>query len=60
MGEGGAIASPPALINAVRDALAPFGARITTQPLSPEVLLDAIDAGTQKSLTTHPLIEERS
>ncbi|MGA2830852.1 MAG: molybdopterin cofactor-binding domain-containing protein [Streptosporangiaceae bacterium] len=43
MGEGGAIASPAALINAVRDALAPFGARITTQPLTPDRLLDLID-----------------
>jgi carbon-monoxide dehydrogenase large subunit len=55
MGEGGAIASPPALINAVRDALAPFGARITSQPLTPEVIVDAIDAGTK-----NPLAKERS
>jgi aerobic carbon-monoxide dehydrogenase large subunit len=44
MGEGGAIASPAALINAVRDALAPFGARLTRQPLTPEVIVDAIEA----------------
>ena len=36
MGEGGAIASPAALANAVRDALAPLGARITSQPLTPD------------------------
>ncbi len=35
MGEGGAIASPPAVINAVADALAPLGVQITTQPLGP-------------------------
>jgi carbon-monoxide dehydrogenase large subunit len=45
MGEGGAIASPAALLNAVRDALRPFGARINRQPLTPEAILDAIDAG---------------
>jgi carbon-monoxide dehydrogenase large subunit len=45
MGEGGAIASPAALINAVRDALRPFGAKITRQPLTPEAIVDAIEAG---------------
>ena len=35
MGEGGAIASPPAVINAVADALAPLGVEITSQPLGP-------------------------
>ena len=35
MGEGGAIASPPAVINAVADALAPLGVTIKRQPLSP-------------------------
>jgi carbon-monoxide dehydrogenase large subunit len=35
MGEGGAIGSPPALINAVADALSPTGARVTDQPLGP-------------------------
>ncbi len=43
MGEGGAICSPPALINAVRDALAPFGGLPNVQPLTPEVVLDVID-----------------
>ena len=44
MGEGGAIASPAALLNAVRDALRPFGAKINSQPLTPEAVVDAIDA----------------
>jgi carbon-monoxide dehydrogenase large subunit len=43
MGEGGAIASPAALINAVRDALRPFGIRLTAQPLTPEAIVQAID-----------------
>ena len=44
MGEGGAIASPAALINAVRDALRPFGVKITTQPLTPDAIVRAIEA----------------
>jgi carbon-monoxide dehydrogenase large subunit len=36
MGEGGAIAAPAALANAVRDAIWHLGARVTSQPLSPD------------------------
>ena len=43
MGEGGAIGSPPAVINAVADALAHLGARLTAQPLTPMAILAAID-----------------
>ncbi len=39
MGEGGAIGSPPAVINAVADAVAHLGARLTRQPLTPMVIL---------------------
>jgi carbon-monoxide dehydrogenase large subunit len=35
LGEGGAISPPAALANAVEDALAPFGVRITETPLIP-------------------------
>ena len=35
VGEGGAIGSPPAVVNAVADAIAPFGVTITRLPLSP-------------------------
>jgi carbon-monoxide dehydrogenase large subunit len=35
VGEGGAIGAPPAVVNAVADALAPFGVRLTRLPLSP-------------------------
>jgi aerobic carbon-monoxide dehydrogenase large subunit len=45
MGEGGAIASPAALANAVRDALAPFGVRVTTQPLTPDRVIGLIAEG---------------
>jgi len=36
VGEGGAMISPPALVNAIADALAPFGKRWTEMPLSPD------------------------
>jgi carbon-monoxide dehydrogenase large subunit len=45
VGEGGAIGAPPAVINAVADALAPFGVTITRLPLRPETILSLIDAG---------------
>ena len=44
MGEGGAIAAPAAIINAVADALTPFGVtKITRQPLTPPRVLELID-----------------
>jgi carbon-monoxide dehydrogenase large subunit len=43
MGEGGAIAPPAAIANAVADALAPFGARINEIPLTPERVLKSIE-----------------
>jgi carbon-monoxide dehydrogenase large subunit len=43
MGEGGAIASPAAVANAVRDALAPLAVRISSQPLSPGRIVDLIE-----------------
>jgi len=36
MAEGGAVGTPPAIMNAVYDALAPFGVEITEGPMSPE------------------------
>jgi carbon-monoxide dehydrogenase large subunit len=44
MGEGGAIGSPPAVINAVADALAPLGVVVRTQPLGPADVVALIDA----------------
>jgi carbon-monoxide dehydrogenase large subunit len=43
MGEGGAIASPPAVINAVADALAPLGVQVRAQPLGPDDVMRLID-----------------
>jgi carbon-monoxide dehydrogenase large subunit len=35
VGEGGAIGAPPAVVNAVADALSPFGVTVTRLPLDP-------------------------
>jgi carbon-monoxide dehydrogenase large subunit len=44
MGEGGAIGAPAAVFNAVADAVAHLGVRLTRQPLTPPALLAAMDA----------------
>jgi carbon-monoxide dehydrogenase large subunit len=46
MGEGGAIASPPAILNAVNDALAPLGVYLTSQPFTPARIVAAIEKAT--------------
>jgi aerobic carbon-monoxide dehydrogenase large subunit len=47
VGEGGAIAPPATLFNAVNDALRPLGALVTETPLTPRRLLAAIAAAKQ-------------
>jgi aerobic carbon-monoxide dehydrogenase large subunit len=42
VGESGTGAAPAVVMNAVNDALRPFGARVTTQPMTPEVVLTAL------------------
>jgi aerobic carbon-monoxide dehydrogenase large subunit len=42
VGEGGAIGAPPAVINAVADALAPLGVTVTRLPLGPAAILGLI------------------
>ncbi len=42
MGEGGAVAPPAAIANAVRDALAALGAEVNETPITPERVLAAI------------------
>ena len=44
VGEGGAIGAPPAVFNAVADALAQVGATVTDQPLDPSRVLAALRA----------------
>ena len=41
-GESGTGASPAVAMCAVNDALRPFGARVTSQPMSPECILKAL------------------
>ncbi|CAN7586673.1 xanthine dehydrogenase family protein molybdopterin-binding subunit [Phenylobacterium sp. LjRoot219] len=43
VGEGGCIIGPPTLVNAIADALAPFGEVPVDLPLTPEKLLRVID-----------------
>jgi carbon-monoxide dehydrogenase large subunit len=39
VGEGGAVAPPAAIANAVCDALAPFGVEVNATPIKPEELM---------------------
>jgi len=41
VGEGGAIGPPPAIANAIADALAPFGAEFNATPITPEQIVAA-------------------
>ena len=43
-GEAGTAGAPGAVLNAVNDALAPLRARVTAQPITPEVVLKALGA----------------
>ena len=41
VGEGGAVAPPVAIANAVCDALAPFGLELNATPIRPAQIVDA-------------------
>jgi len=43
VGEGGAIGAPPAVVNAVADAVSPFGVTVTRLPLGPAQVLALIE-----------------
>lgn len=47
-GEGGAIGSAPAVINAINDALAPLGVTLTTLPASPAAIVAALERSERK------------
>lgn len=49
VGEAGAVASAAAIWGAVNDALAPLGAAVTQQPITPEHILDVIAAARGRS-----------
>ena len=42
-GEAGTGGAPAAILNAVNDAIKPFNAEVTRQPLSPEIMLKALE-----------------
>jgi aerobic carbon-monoxide dehydrogenase large subunit len=44
VGEGGAVAPPATIANAVCDALAPFGIEVNSTPVRPQQLVCAIRA----------------
>jgi carbon-monoxide dehydrogenase large subunit len=48
LGEGGAIAPPAAIANAVEDALRPFGVEVSATPLTPERVLARIELARQR------------
>ena len=49
IGEGGAIAPPAAIVNAINDALRPLGAELTEIPATPERIIAAIHAARAKA-----------
>jgi len=44
MGEGGAVAPPAAIANAVRDALTSIGAEVNETPITPRRVMTAISS----------------
>ncbi len=40
--EAGTAGAPGAILNAVNDALAPFGVRLTRQPITPDLIRSAL------------------
>jgi aerobic carbon-monoxide dehydrogenase large subunit len=49
LGEGGAIGAPAAVINAVNDALAPFGVSIDEMPATPQRIRAALRAARKQA-----------
>ncbi|MBI2161899.1 MAG: xanthine dehydrogenase family protein molybdopterin-binding subunit [Candidatus Rokubacteria bacterium] len=49
LGEGGAISPPAAIANAIEDALAPFGVRITETPVTPARIQALLSARSARS-----------
>jgi carbon-monoxide dehydrogenase large subunit len=52
VGEGGAIIGPPTLVNAIADALSPFGEVPVDLPLTPAKLLDVMEGRPPKAKPT--------
>jgi carbon-monoxide dehydrogenase large subunit len=47
VGEGGSLPSLAAIANAVEDALAPFGVKVTSLPITPEKVVRAVTESKQ-------------
>jgi carbon-monoxide dehydrogenase large subunit len=58
VGEGGAIIGPPTLVNAIADALSPFGARCLDLPLTPSKILDLIEGRMPAKKSPVPVAEK--
>ncbi len=56
VGEGGAIIGPPTLVNAIADALAPFGPVPVDLPLTPTKLMSVIEG---RDLTPGPAVKAK-
>ena len=54
IGEGGAIGPPAAIVSAVNDALRAIGAEVHDLPLTPERILEAIEAGAAPREASRP------
>ena len=48
-GEAGAIGAPPAIINALVDALRPYGVEHVDMPATPERIWSLIDTGSRRA-----------
>jgi carbon-monoxide dehydrogenase large subunit len=58
IGEGGAIAPPAAIGNAVNDALRSYGAELLRSPMTPRRVLEAIAAASTKKAPKREREEE--
>jgi carbon-monoxide dehydrogenase large subunit len=56
VGEGGAIIGPPTLVNAIADALLPFGQIPLSLPLTPEKLLAVIEGRPMAHVVIEPVV----
>jgi carbon-monoxide dehydrogenase large subunit len=54
LGEGGAIGAPAAILNAINDALSPFGVSINEMPATPQRIRAAMRSGIRNKRTIDP------
>ena len=56
VGEGGAVAPPAAIANAVADALAPFAAEFNTTPIKPQHIVQAVRSRPAATIDQRPAV----